>query len=89
MPDDASPNRLAVGCLLALPGFFGGAMIALGIGLIVDRVTGCQVPDVGPTVCNWQRYVLVGGVMGLLLLEGAVQWRLRRAASASRRSERS
>ena len=86
------PNRMAIGCLLLLPGFFGGAMIALLVGLVVDRVTGCIPPGAeagGPTVCGWERYATVGAVLGVVVLESVVLWRLRRSSAATRNLERS
>jgi uncharacterized membrane protein YdcZ (DUF606 family) len=86
----ARPNRFAIGCLLLPPGFFGGAMIALGIGLVVDRITGCKVEaDQGATVCNAGWYILVGGLLGVIVLQAVVQWRLRRQSGATVNSDRS
>jgi hypothetical protein len=93
MADEVEPpNRLAIGCLLLLPGFFGGAMIALLVGLIVDRITGCIPPGAeagGATICDWERYAAVGAVLGVVLLESVVLWRLRRSSAATRNPERS
>ena len=86
------PNRLAIGCLLLLPALFGGAMIALLVGMVVDRITGCVPPGAaagGPTVCGWERYATIGAVLGVVLLESVVLWRLRRSSAATRNSERS
>jgi hypothetical protein len=86
------PNRLAVGCLLFLPGLFGGAMIALLVGMVIDRITGCVPPGAaagGPTVCGWERYATIGAVLGVVLLESVVMWRLRRSSAAKPNPERS
>jgi uncharacterized membrane protein len=86
------PNRFAIGCLLFLPGFFGGAMIALLVGMVIDRITGCVPPGSaagGATVCGWERYATIGGVLGVVLLESVVLWRLRRSSAVTRNPERS
>ena len=87
--EEVRPNRFAIGCLLFAPGLFGGAMIALGIGLIVDRVTGCRATGEGATVCNAGWYIVIGGIVGVIVLETVVQWRLRRRADAAGNSDRS
>ena len=63
---------LAVGCLMAIPGFFGGGMIAVGIGKIVDGFSRCQPAD-GLPICN-MLFLPVGAVAGAILLPSAVMW---------------
>ncbi|MBX6331860.1 MAG: hypothetical protein IRY91_08435 [Gemmatimonadaceae bacterium] len=80
----------AVGCLLAIPGFFGGGMIAVGIGKIVDGLTRCQ-PAEGWPVCNTPAYLLVGAVAGAILLPSVVVWLMlrRKGARTTGNSDRS
>jgi hypothetical protein len=68
---------LAVGCLLAIPGFFGGGMIAVGVGMMVDGLTRCVAPPELP-VCNTFVYMLTGGLIGVVLLPGVAIWLMRR-----------
>jgi hypothetical protein len=58
-------------------GFFGGGMIAMLVGKIVDGVTGCRPPD-GLPVCTWWRYWWTGGLVGAVLLPTFAVTRLRR-----------
>ena len=74
----------AVGCLLAIPGFFGGGMIAVGIAKLVGGVTQCQPPE-GLPACHTFEYLLVGAVIGLVLLPSVVVWRLRRGGGPENR----
>lgn len=73
---------------MAIPGFFGGGMIAVAIGRFVGTLTRC-VPPEGFPACHTYKYLLVGGLTGLVLLPSVVLWRLRRSARATRNSERS
>lgn len=79
---------VAVGCLLAIPGFFGGGMIAVGVGKLVDAFTRC-VPAEDVPACNWFDYWLVGSLIGLVVLPGVALWMLRRRRPADRASDRS
>lgn len=67
----------ALGCLLAIPGFFGGGMIAVAIAMFVDDVTRCKAPE-GLPACGTFEFLIVGGVAGLVLLPGIALWRLHR-----------
>ena len=75
-PDSAWPY-IGVGCLTLVVGFFGGGMIAVLMGKIVDGFTGCR-PGEGLPVCFWWRYVLIGGLIGGLGLPTMALIRLRR-----------
>ena len=77
-----------IGCLMAIPGFFGGGMIAVGVGRFAETFTGCTPPEGWPA-CHTLTYLLVGGLTGLVLLPSVVVWRLRRSARSTRNSERS
>ena len=77
-----------IGCLMTIPGFFGGGMIAVGAGRLAETFTGCTPPE-GLPACHTFTYLLVGGLTGLVLLPSVVLWRLRRSERATRNSERS
>ncbi|HEU4641320.1 MAG TPA: hypothetical protein VFS44_02615 [Gemmatimonadaceae bacterium] len=78
----------ALGCLLMIPGFFGGGMIAVGVAKIVGALRRCTPPD-GFPACDTPTYLWVGALIGLVLLPSVVVWRLRRGDGATRNSERS
>jgi hypothetical protein len=73
---------------MAVPGFFGGGMIAVAVGRLVESVTGCTPPD-GLPACHTGLYLLVGGLTGLVLLPSVVLWRWHRRSLTMRNSERS
>ena len=89
---DAGPIRggraAGIGCLMAIPGFFGGGMIAVAAGRLVESVTSCTPPD-GLPACHTGAYLLVGGLTGLVLLPTVVLWRMYRGKRTTRNSERS
>lgn len=66
-----------LGCLLAIPGFFGGGMIAVAIATFADDVTRCKPPE-GLPACGTFEFLIVGGVLGVVLLPGIALWRLHR-----------
>ena len=94
MPPDGSPPTdpptapdtiwpyIGVGCLTLVVGFFGGGMISVLIGKVVDGVTGCR-PAEGLPVCAWWRYVLIGGGIGAVLLPVMALLRLRQGRRSS------
>jgi len=73
---------------MAVPGFFGGGMIAVALGRLVESTTSCTPPD-GLPACHTGLYLLVGGLTGLVLLPSVVLWRLHRGSPPTRNSERS
>ena len=73
---------------MAIPGFFGGGMIAVAVGRLGETLTGCTPLD-GLPACHTGTYLLVGGLTGLVLLPSVVLWRLHRVAQTTRNSERS
>ncbi len=68
---------IGVGCLTLVVGFFGGGMIAMLVGKVVDGVTGCKPPD-GLPVCMWWRYWWTGALVGAVLLPTIAVARLHR-----------
>ena len=85
---DGGRSRYAVGCLLALPGFFGGGMVAVAVGRLVGSLQRCQPPAEGIPACHGVAYLWTGALLGLVLLPGGVLWRMGRTSGAERNSER-
>ena len=92
MPTDREIERrrgrnIGVGCLTAIGGWFGGAMVAVLVSKVVAFLTRApSCPDV-PT-CDWHVYALVGALVGVLTLPTVVLMRLRRGDAAADISER-
>lgn len=81
------PPQFVIGCLLALPGFFGGGMITVLLLKFVSLARGCK-PLSDLPACNME-LMFVGAVLGAILLPGVVVWRIRRALVAGEHSQRS
>ena len=90
-PGSADPRpskaRYLIGCWLAIVGYFAGGMIAVAIAKLVGQLQGCSPPE-GFPACNFETYLRVGTVIGMLLLPGIVIWRLWHSDAARRNSER-
>ncbi len=67
----------AVGCLMAVAGFFSGAMVAVLVARLVSWATHCPY-DAELPACNWQTFAGVGGLIGLISLPALVFLRLGR-----------
>ena len=76
-PENTVWPYIGVGCLTLVVGFFGGGMIAMLVGKVVDGVTGCKPPD-GLPVCTWWRYWWAGALIGAVLLPTLAVARLRK-----------
>lgn len=70
-------RSVAVGCLLALPGLFGGGMVAVAIAKFVGELRRCTPPE-GLPACGTFEFLMVGAGIGLLGLPGLALWRLHR-----------
>jgi hypothetical protein len=75
-----------VGCLTAMVGFFGGGMIAVLVGVVVDLVRRCKPPEGLPVCGNWAIYAGVGGLVGAIILPTVAIIRLRRSDATARTS---
>jgi hypothetical protein len=73
-----SSSYVGVGCLTAPAGFFGGGMLAVAIGMVVGNLQRC-VPPEGLPICNMERYLWPGALLGLVLLPAASLLLLRRS----------
>jgi hypothetical protein len=81
---------VGVGCLTAVIGWFGGAMIAVFIGKIVGAIQGCAPDAETGAPCGWFTYAVCGALVGLVAVPGVAIWRMRvgeRRDLASRNSE--
>lgn len=68
---------VGVGCLTAVIGLFGGAMIAVFVGKIVGAIRGC-VPDAETGApCGWFAYAVGGAILGVVLVPSVAIWRMR------------
>jgi Flp pilus assembly protein protease CpaA len=76
MAGETGPPRYAVGCALAIPGFFAGGMIGAAIAKLVGAVRGCTPPQ-GFPACDIWAFVLPCGVIGSVMLATVVMLRLR------------
>lgn len=75
--DGPGANRVAVGCVMAVAGFFSGAMVAVLVARFYSSATHCQYSAELPA-CDWQDFAGGGGLIGLVTLPALVLWRLRR-----------
>jgi len=84
-----TPSRLRY--LVALPfavvGYFSGGMIGVAVAKAVGGFNKCT-PAEGFPACNFEPYLQVGSLVGLLILPGIVIWRLWQSDAAYRHSER-
>ena len=71
-------SYVGVGCLTAPAGFFGGGMLGVAIGMIVGNFQRC-VPPEGLPICNLERFLWPGALLGLVLLPTASLLLLRRS----------
>ena len=76
-PENTIWPYIGVGCLTFIVGLFGGGMIAMLVGKVVDGVTGCKPAD-GTPVCDWWKYFYTGALVGAVLLPSVAVHRLRR-----------
>ncbi|MGI9090306.1 MAG: hypothetical protein ACR2GG_04280 [Gemmatimonadaceae bacterium] len=77
-PDDSASTSALVGagCFSAIAGFFGGGMIGVLIAWIVGSVRRCEAP-VGVPACDWNKFALVGMLIGVVLVPLVSIMRLR------------
>ena len=68
----------AVGCLMAVAGFFSGAMFSVLVARFVSWGTHCRY-DAELPACRWPEYAAVGGLIGAITLPALVLWQLLRS----------
>jgi len=79
--------RYLVALPLAIVGYFSGGMIGVAVAKAVGEFNGCVPPD-GFPACNFEPYLQVGSLAGLLILPGFLIWRLWQSDAAHRHSQR-
>ena len=71
-------SYVGVGCLTVPAGFFGGGMLGVAIGMIVGNLRRC-VPPEGLPICDMERYLWPGALLGVVLLPAVSLLLLRRS----------
>jgi len=79
--------RYLVALPMAFVGYFSGGMIGVAVAKAVGGFNGCT-PAEGFPACNFEPYLQVGSMMGLLILPGILVWRLWQSDAAYRHSQR-
>jgi hypothetical protein len=79
--------RYMVALPLAIVGYFSGGMLGVAVAKMVGGFNGC-VPEEGFPACNFELYLQVGSLVGVLLLPGFLIWRLWQSGAAYRHSQR-
>ena len=74
----SAASYVGVGCLTVPAGFFGGGMLGVAIGMIVGNLRRC-VPPEGLPICNMERYLWPGALLGVVLLPAVSLLLLRRS----------
>ena len=67
---------VGVGCFSGMAGFFGGGMIGVLIAWIVGSVRRCE-PGTGIPACDWNKFALIGMLVGVVLVPVVSIMRLR------------
>jgi hypothetical protein len=81
---------LGVGCLTAMVGIAGGAMIGVLVAKLVGAVRGCVADAETGAPCNWFVFAVYGALVGLIAVPSVAIWRMRvgeRRALGSSNSE--
>lgn len=78
-------RQVAIGCFMAVIGFFSAGMIGVLVSKAVAFFTKAPKCDGIPT-CDWYIYMLVGGALGALTLPWLVVSALRSAPPAKAES---
>ena len=68
---------VGVGCLTAMVGLFGGAMIFVLIAKIVGAFRGCTPDPETGAPCNWLIFAACGAVIGLIVIPTVALTRMR------------
>ena len=78
---------VGVGCMTAISGMMGSAMLAVLLAKLVGYTTGCAADGETGAPCDWLTYAVRGGLLGLILVPTIVIRRMRKARAASHNSE--
>jgi hypothetical protein len=71
----------------AIVGYFAGGMVGVAVAKLVGSLTRCA-PAEGFPACNFEMYLQVGSLVGLVTLPAFIVWRLWQSDAARRTSER-
>jgi hypothetical protein len=71
----------------AIVGYFAGGMIGVAVAELVGGFQNCAPAD-GFPACNFQMYLQIGSLAGVLILPGFILWRLWQSEAAYRTSQR-
>jgi ABC-type phosphate transport system permease subunit len=86
-PESGVWPYVGVGCMTAVVGFFGSAMIAVLIAKGVGAATGCTPDADTGAPCNWLTYAVRGGLLGLVIIPTIVLRRMRKVRTTPEHSE--
>jgi hypothetical protein len=78
---------VGVGCMTAVIGFFGTAMISVLVAKLVGVATGCTADAETGAPCNWLTWAVRGGILGMICLPSFLIWRMRQSRTAHTNSE--
>ena len=78
---------VGVGCMMAIVGFFGTAMLAVLAAKLVGAAAGCAADSETGAPCNWLTYAVRGGLLGMLVLPSFIVWRMRVSRTRNRNSQ--
>ena len=78
---------VGVGCMTAVVGCFGSAMLAVLLAKLVGAATGCAADAETGAPCNWLTSAVRGGLLGMILLPSFLIWRMRKARITHSNSE--
>ncbi|CAN5467438.1 hypothetical protein BH09GEM1_BH09GEM1_08650 [soil metagenome] len=79
---------LGVGCITAISGMMGSAMIAVLLAKMVGYARGCPADAETGAPCDWLTFAVRGGLLGLILIPTFVIRRMRKVRSAARNSSK-
>ncbi len=79
--------RYLVAVWFAIVGYFAGGMIGVAVAKMVGGFQNCA-PAEGFPACNFQMYLQVGSMAGVIILPGFIVWRLWQSDAAHRNSQR-
>ena len=80
-------QTVAVGCLMAVAGFFAAAMVGVLLGRWIGSARGCVAGE-GLPACDWQWFFFGAGIVGAVTLPFFTLRALRRSRARTRTSER-
>jgi hypothetical protein len=88
-PTETPPSRwrYLMAVWFAIVGYFAGGMVGVAIAKVVGTLRRCVRPE-GFPACDFEMYLRVGGLIGMVILPSVVIWRMWQSDAARRTSER-